>query len=109
MHPTPRHEPVAAEPAPARMVRAKRVFLWSDEYDDIATVEELTGMDFSDLYHRFIAPQIRAAAALLREADNSGTSMRQEDLTDTWNRNLDWLSTYTPKSDHTPSADTENR
>lgn len=67
-----------------RVARTKGVSLLPSEFDDAATVEELTGVGFSEVYRRFFAPQMKAAADLLREAQEAGMELDRAQLRDTW-------------------------
>ena len=51
-------------------------------FDDIAAVETLTGVRFSEMYHRFFAPQLAHAATLLREAHAAGMELDRVKLSD---------------------------
>jgi hypothetical protein len=68
-----------------RVARTKGVSLLPHEYADASTVEELTGMGFSEVYRRFFAPQMRAAADMLRAAQESGMALDRRPLLDRWN------------------------
>lgn len=67
-----------------RVARTKGVSLLPQEYADAATVEDLTGLGFSEVYRRFFAPQMRAAAELLRAAEESGMALDRRLLFDHW-------------------------
>lgn len=67
-----------------RVARTKGVSLLPDEFDDAATIEELTGIGFSEVYRRFFAPHMRAAADLLRAAQDAGMALDRRSLTDVW-------------------------
>lgn len=54
------------------------------ELEDARTVEELTGVGFSELYHRHLAPQVHAAAGLLREARDAGMELDRSRLRNEW-------------------------
>lgn len=70
--------------ATGRVARTKGVSLLPAEHADAATVEELTGVGFSEVYHRFFAPQMKAAAAMLREARDAGMELDRAQLRDAW-------------------------
>jgi hypothetical protein len=55
-----------------------------DELSDARAVEALTGLGFSEVYHRHFAPQMRAAAQLLREVQESGMTLDRSQLRDIW-------------------------
>ena len=55
-----------------------------EELSDARVVEALTGLGFSEVYHRHFAPQMRAAAQLLREAHESGMTLDRSQLRDIW-------------------------
>lgn len=74
---------MATKPA-GRVARTKGVSLLPSEFADAATVEELTGVGFSEAYRRFFAPQMKAAADLLRAAREAGMELDRAQLRDTW-------------------------
>jgi hypothetical protein len=67
-----------------RVARTKGVSMLPDELEDAATVERLTGVGFSEVYRRHFAPQMRAAAELLRQAQDSGMELDRARLRDAW-------------------------
>lgn len=67
-----------------RIARTKGVSMLPDELDDAATVERLTGVGFSEVYRRHFAPQMRAAAELLRQAQEAGVELDRTRLRDAW-------------------------
>lgn len=67
-----------------RVARTRGVSLLPSEVEDIAVVEELTGVGFSELYRRFFAHQVSAAANVLREAREAGVELDRAQLRDTW-------------------------
>ena len=69
--------------AKGRVARTKGVSLLPAEYEDASTVEQLTGVGFSEVYRRIFAPQMRAAADLLREAQEAGMELERGVLRDT--------------------------
>ena len=73
-----------AQPRAGRVARTKGVSLLPAEYDDAVAVEEMTGVGFSEIYRRCFAPQLAAAAVLLREARDSGVELDRAALRDTW-------------------------
>jgi len=73
-----------ADTTKGRVARTKGVSMLPAEYEDASTVEELTGVGFSEVYRRYFAPSMRAAAALLREAQQSGMDLDRAMLRDTW-------------------------
>lgn len=79
-------KPAATQPQPrvGRVARTKGVSLLPAEYDDAVAVEEMTGVGFSEIYRRCFAPQLAAAAALLREARDAGVELDRAALRDTW-------------------------
>jgi len=85
-----------------RVARTKGVSLLPAEYEDASTVEQLTGVGFSELYRRYFAPQMKAAAHLLREAQDAGMDLDRGVLRDTWHVHMtsDQLtSIYTRESE----------
>jgi len=54
------------------------------ELDDVRTIEELTGVGFSQLYHRHLAPQVHAAAQLLLDARDAGLQLDRTRLLTEW-------------------------
>lgn len=95
--------PARSVPAKAagRVARTKGVSLLPAEYADASTVEELTGVGFSEVYHRFFAPQMRAAAQMLREVQDAGVELDRAVLRDTWDVHMsteELTSVYTAES-----------
>lgn len=85
-----------------RIARTKGVSLLPGEYNDLATVEELTGVGFSEVYRRYFAAQIRAAADLLRNAHDAGIALDRNTLRDTWDIHMtpdELASIYTAESE----------
>lgn len=85
-----------------RVARTKGISLLPDEYGDAATVEEITGVGFSEIYRRCFAPQMRAAAAVLLEAREAGVELNRAALRDVWDVSItgDQLkSLYTAQSE----------
>jgi|GEM_PF-1294893 len=74
--------------ATGRTARTKGVSMLPAELDDVSTVEELTGVGFSEVYHRHFAPQMKSAAELLREASESGMELNRGLLRDVWHVDL---------------------
>lgn len=74
----------AADKTTGRVARTKGVSLLPEEFEDASTVEELTGVGFSEMYRRFFAPQIKAAADMLREAREAGVELDRAALRDLW-------------------------
>ena len=88
--------------AKGRVARTKGVSLLPAEYEDAATVEQLTGVGFSEVYRRYFAPQMRAAADLLREAQEAGMELDRGVLRDTWDVHMtsdELASAYTSESE----------
>ncbi len=71
-------------PAKGRTARTKGVSMLPDELEDAATVEELTGVGFTEVYRRHFAPQMKAAAELLLEVREAGVELNRAVLRDTW-------------------------
>ena len=85
-----------------RTARTKGVSLLPSEYADVATVEELTGVGFSEVYRRYFATQMKAAADLLRTAHTAGIALNRQNLRDTWDVHMsreDLISLYTSESE----------
>lgn len=85
-----------------RVARTKGVSLLPQEYEDAATVEKLTGVGFSEVYRRHFAPQMKAAADLLREAQEAGMQLNRGVLRDTWDVHMtrdELASVYTSQSE----------
>jgi hypothetical protein len=70
--------------ASGRVARTKGVSMLPDELADAATVEQLTGVGFSEVYRRHFAPQMRAAAELLRQAEAAGLGLDRARWHDVW-------------------------
>ena len=88
--------------AKGRVARTKGVSLLPAEYEDASTVEELTGVGFSEVYRRYFAPQMRAAADLLRGAQDAGMELDRGVLRDTWDVHMtsdELASVYTSESE----------
>jgi glycogen synthase len=54
------------------------------EVEDVRTIESLTGVGFSELYHRHLAPQVHAAAELLRATRDAGMELDRARLRTEW-------------------------
>lgn len=54
------------------------------ELEDVRTIEELTGVGFSEMYHRHLAPQVSAAAQVLVEARDAGMELDRARLQSEW-------------------------
>lgn len=67
-----------------RTAKTKGVSMHPDELRDASTVEELTGIGFSEVYHRHFAPQMRVAAELLRQARADGVELDRDKVADLW-------------------------
>lgn len=67
-----------------RTAQTKGVSMLPDELSDARAVEALTGLGFSEVYHRHFAPQMRAAAQLLREVQESGMTLDRSQVRDIW-------------------------
>ena len=67
-----------------RVARTKGVSMLPEEFEDASTVEELTGVGFSEVYRRFFAPQMKAAAEILRETQEAGVTLDRASLRDVW-------------------------
>ncbi len=85
-----------------RTAQTKGVSMQPAELADARAIEELTGIGFSELYHRHLAPQLHVAAELLREASDAGMDVTRARLQDGWHlhmsrRELDGL--YTESSE----------
>jgi hypothetical protein len=72
------------EKSKGRVARTKGVSLFPEEFDDASTIEELTGVGFSEVYRRFFAPQMKAAAEMLRDAQEAGLELDRVTLRDVW-------------------------
>ncbi len=98
--PTP--EDTADPSRKGRTARTKGVSLLPSEYADVATVEELTGVGFSEVYRRYFATQMKSAADLLRTAHTAGIALDRQNLRDTWDLEMsreDLISLYTSDSE----------
>ena len=98
----PPHEDTAEPARKGRVARTKGVSLLPAEYEDVATVEELTGVGFSEVYRRYFATQMKAAADLLRTAHTAGLALDRHVLRDTWDIHMsreDLISLYTSESE----------
>lgn len=87
-----------------RTARTKGVSMQPDELADVVTVEELTGVGLSELYHRHFAPQLKAAAELLRDADEAGIELNRAVLRERWDLQMaprDLSVLYTAESELT--------
>ncbi|MCZ3385767.1 MAG: hypothetical protein LH630_02065 [Actinomycetia bacterium] len=85
-----------------RTARTKGVSMQPDELADVVTVEKLTGVGLSELYHRHFAPQLKAAADLLRDADEAGVELNRAVLRERWDLNMaprDLTVLYTAESE----------
>ncbi len=67
-----------------RQAKTEGVSLHPDELRDAATVEELAGVGFSEVYHRHFAPQMRAAAQMLRQARADGVELDRALVAEVW-------------------------
>ncbi len=74
--------------ARGRTARTKGVSMLPKEVADARVVEALTGVGFSEVYHRHFAPQMRAAAQLLQDARNSGVELNRSLLRDHWDLDM---------------------
>lgn len=72
------------ERATGRTARTKGVSMQPDELADVVAVEELTGVGFSEVYRRYFAPQMKAAADLLRETQAAGVEINRSRIRDVW-------------------------
>lgn len=75
--------------ATGRRAQTKGVSMTPDELHDAKEFEELTGVGFSELYHRHLAPQVHAALALLRDARAAGMELDRARLRDRWDLQAD--------------------
>lgn len=85
-----------------RVARTKGISLLPDEYGDAATVEEITGVGFSEIYRRCFAPQMKAAAALLIEMREAGVELDRASLREVWDVGItddELRSLYTAQSE----------
>jgi hypothetical protein len=67
-----------------RRAQTKGVSMHPNELEDVRTIEELTGVGFSEMYHRHLAPQVHAAAQLLVEARDDGVELDRARLRTEW-------------------------
>ncbi|MEI6622194.1 MAG: hypothetical protein WCP28_09835 [Actinomycetes bacterium] len=70
--------------AGGRKARTKGVSLLPEELADVQTVENLSGVGLSEVYHRHFGPQMRAAAQLLLEAQAAGMELNRSLFTTVW-------------------------
>jgi hypothetical protein len=99
---TPSREGTAEPTRTGRIARTKGVSLLPGEYSDVATVEELTGVGFSEVYRKYFASQMKAAADLLRNAQTAGIALDRTTLRDTWDIHMtpeDIRSLYASESE----------
>ena len=71
-----------------RTARTKGVSMLPDELADARAFEALTGMGLSEVFHRQLAPQLRAAVEILRDAKESGMELDRARLRDEWAPNM---------------------
>ncbi len=74
--------------AKGRTAQTKGVSMLPDEIADARLVESLTGLGFSEVYHRHFAPQMRAAAQILQEVQESGVELNRSLLKDHWDLDM---------------------
>jgi predicted dehydrogenase len=65
------------------------VSMTPDELKDMRELEQLTGVGFSELYHRHLAPRVHTALALLRDARAAGMELDRARLRDHWDLHAD--------------------
>lgn len=73
-----------SRPKRGRVARTKGVSMLPEELEAVSAVEELTGLGFSELYHRHFAPQVQAAVEMLHEVQDAGVELNRATLRDTW-------------------------
>ncbi len=71
-----------------RTAQTKGVSMLPEELADARVVEALTGVGFSEVYHRHFAPQMRAAAQLLQDARDCGVELNRSLLKDHWDLDM---------------------
>ncbi len=74
----------AATTGRGRTAQTKGVSMLPEELADVRTVEELTGLGFSEVYRRHFAPHMHAAAALLQQLREDGVEIDRRRLRDRW-------------------------
>jgi len=85
-----------------RTAQTKGVSMLPEELADARAVEALTGVGFSEVYHRHFAPQMRAAAQLLQDAQDAGVELNRAVLKDRFELGMsesELVSLYTATSD----------
>lgn len=75
---------MSAQTPVGRRAQTKGVSMHPHELDDVRTIENLTGVGFSEMYHRHLAPQVNAAAQLLVEARDAGMELDRSRLKTEW-------------------------
>ncbi len=75
---------MSAETSVGRRARTKGVSMHPHELDAVRTIEDLTGVGFSEMYHRHLAPRVNAAAQLLLEARDAGMELDRSRLESEW-------------------------
>ncbi len=87
-----------------RRAQTKGVSMHPHELEDVRAIEELTGVGFSEMYHRHLAPQVHAAAQLLVEVRDAGMELDRARLRTEWDVTsspADLASLYTEESELT--------
>jgi len=75
---------MSASTSVGRRAQTKGVSMHPHELEDVRTIEHLTGVGFSEMYHRHLAPQVSAAAQLLVEARDAGMELDRARLRSEW-------------------------
>ena len=75
---------MSAQASVGRRAQTKGVSMHPNELEDVRTIEDLTGVGFSEMYHRHLAPQVSAAAQLLVEARDAGMKLDRSRLKSEW-------------------------
>jgi len=75
---------MSATTNPGRRAQTKGVSMHPHELEDVRAIEELTGVGFSELYHRHLAPQVHAALQVLNEAREAGMELDRARLRIEW-------------------------
>lgn len=73
-----------AQTSVGRRAQTKGVSMHPHELEDVRTIEDLTGVGFSEMYHRHLAPRVSAAAQLLVEARDAGMELDRSRLESEW-------------------------
>lgn len=89
-------------PAKGRVARIKGVSSRPADCEDASTVEQLSGVGFSEVCRRYDASQMSPAAGLLREAREAGMELDRGVLRDTWDvrmTSVELTSVYAAESE----------